>query len=58
MDFQTDGNGEFTPPIVALGKYGILHRLMCPYTSEQNGVIECCNKRIVERGNVLLSRAR
>ncbi|KAG8499323.1 hypothetical protein CXB51_005887 [Gossypium anomalum] len=38
--FQSDWGGEFPAFSSVLANQGILHRVSCPYTSEQNGVAE------------------
>lgn len=50
---QIDG-GEFVTLKHIVEKFGIVHRQACPHTFEQNGVIECKYRRIVEKGLVLL----
>ena len=51
-EFQSDGGGEFTSH--ALKKHftdnGILHRVSCPYTPQQNGVAERKHRHLVELG--------
>ena len=47
---QIDGGGEFKPLIPFLSQYGIEHRLTCPHTSQQNGLIERKHKGIVNIG--------
>ncbi|KAD6453565.1 hypothetical protein E3N88_08270 [Mikania micrantha] len=46
---QTDWGGEFRKLSPFLSQHGIIHRLSCPHTSEQNGslnaVTECCRNR-------------
>ena len=39
---QSDGGGEFVNKIFSmfLTDHGIVHRLSCPYTAEQNGLVE------------------
>ncbi|KAA3481454.1 Retrovirus-related Pol polyprotein from transposon TNT 1-94 [Gossypium australe] len=41
-----------------LTSQGIVHRLTCPYTSEQNGVAERKHRHIVDMGITLLAQAR
>lgn len=38
--FQSDEGTEYKPLREHFEKKGIVHRLTCPYTSEQNGIIE------------------
>ncbi|KAK9093736.1 hypothetical protein Scep_025205 [Stephania cephalantha] len=37
---QTDGGGEFQAVNKLLTAHGIIHRVSCPYTSQQNGRVE------------------
>ncbi|XP_020237712.1 uncharacterized protein LOC109816943 [Cajanus cajan] len=37
---QTDWGGEFRPFTTYLNDFGIQHRLICPHTHHQNGVVE------------------
>lgn len=54
---QTDGGGEFCSAAFAaqLHNFKIQHRVSCPYTSKQNGLIERRHQRIVEIDLVLLA---
>jgi len=52
---QTDWGGEFRPFTSFLKDLGISHRLICPHTHHQNGVVERKNRHIVELGLTLLS---
>jgi hypothetical protein len=36
---------------------GILHRVSCPHTSQQNGIAECKHWHIVETGIALLTHS-
>lgn len=38
---QTDGGLEFKHTFTFLTKSGIIHKVICPYTSEQNEVVKC-----------------
>jgi len=49
--------GEFRPFTRYLTFVGIHHRLICPYTHHQNGVIERKHRHIVGMGLTLLSHA-
>ncbi|KAA3481767.1 Retrovirus-related Pol polyprotein from transposon TNT 1-94 [Gossypium australe] len=40
-----------------LSQLGIQHRITCPYTTEQNGVVERRHQHIVDMGLTLLARA-
>ncbi|KAG8478459.1 hypothetical protein CXB51_028363 [Gossypium anomalum] len=55
--FQSDWGGEFHAFASVLADNGIIHRLTCPYTSEQNGVAERKHLHIVETGLTLLAQA-
>ncbi|KAG8478469.1 hypothetical protein CXB51_028351 [Gossypium anomalum] len=55
--FQSDWGGEFRAFASVLADQGILHRLSCPHTSEQNGVAERKHRHIVETGLTLLAQA-
>ncbi|KAE8656318.1 Nodulation-signaling pathway 2 protein [Hibiscus syriacus] len=54
---QSDWGGEYRVFSVLLAKSGIVHRLTCPHTSEQNGVVERKHRHVVELGLVLLAQA-
>ncbi|KAG8498333.1 hypothetical protein CXB51_007179 [Gossypium anomalum] len=55
--FQSDWGGEFRAFASVLASQGILHRLSCPHTSEQNGVAERKHRHVVETGLTLLAQA-
>ncbi|KAG8492104.1 hypothetical protein CXB51_015700 [Gossypium anomalum] len=55
--FQSDWGSEFRAFAPILARHGILHRISCPHTSEQNGVAERKHRRIVETGLILLAQA-
>ncbi|KAG8480506.1 hypothetical protein CXB51_024662 [Gossypium anomalum] len=55
--FQSDWGGEFRAFAPILARHGILHRISCPHTSEQNGVAERKHRHIVETGLTLLAQA-
>ncbi|KAG8483232.1 hypothetical protein CXB51_022211 [Gossypium anomalum] len=55
--FQSDWGGEFRAFASILADQGILHRVSCPHTSEQNGVVEHKHRHIVETGLTLLAQA-
>jgi len=54
---QTDWGGEFRPFTNFLKDLGIIHRLICPHTHHQNGVVERKHRHVVELGLTLLSQA-
>lgn len=54
---QTDWGGEFRPFTKFLSDLGIIHRLICPHTHHQNGVVERKHRHIVDLGLTLLSHA-
>ncbi|KAG8479120.1 hypothetical protein CXB51_029820 [Gossypium anomalum] len=54
---QTDGGGEFQALKLYLSQQGIVHRLTCPYTSAQNGLVERKHRQIVELGLSMLAHA-
>jgi transposase InsO family protein len=57
--FQSDNGGEYTSNQFKdfLSNHGILHRLTCPHTSQQNGVAERKHRHIVELGLTLLAQS-
>ncbi|GAU28846.1 hypothetical protein TSUD_21830 [Trifolium subterraneum] len=55
---QTDGGGEFRPFTKFLTNLGIVHRLTCPHTHHQNGLVERKHRHLVETGLTLLSQAQ
>ncbi|KAA3469594.1 Retrovirus-related Pol polyprotein from transposon TNT 1-94 [Gossypium australe] len=63
--FQSDWGGEYPAFTSMLAQHGIVHRVSCPLTSEQNGVVEWKHRHIVEHkeyqcltpdGKVVISR--
>lgn len=54
---QTDGGGKFTSNAfrLFLSKNGIKHQLTCPYTPQQNGVMEHKHRHIEQMGLCLLA---
>jgi len=54
---QSDWCSEFHPFTNYLAYHGIVHRLICPHTHHQNGVIERKHRHIVELGLTLLHQA-
>jgi len=53
---QIDLGGEFCISLY-LSELGVIHRLYCPHTHHQNGVVERKHRHIVELGLSLLSHA-
>lgn len=58
-EIQTNSEGEFVNKMFAnfLTTNGIFHHLLCLYTPQQNGFIECKHRHIVGIGLCLLSQA-
>ncbi|RVW43373.1 Retrovirus-related Pol polyprotein from transposon RE1 [Vitis vinifera] len=54
---QTDWGGEFRAFQSYLAENGIVHRVSCPHTQQQNGVAERKHRTIVEYGLTLLHTA-
>ncbi|MCH81099.1 retrovirus-related Pol polyprotein from transposon TNT 1-94, partial [Trifolium medium] len=54
---QSDWGGEFRPFTTLLQELGIIHRLVCPHTSHQNGTVERKHRQIVDMGLTMLSHA-
>nr|KYP44418.1 Retrovirus-related Pol polyprotein from transposon TNT 1-94 [Cajanus cajan] len=54
---QTDGGGEFRPLTSFLQQHGIIHRLTCPHTHHQNGIVERRHRHVVELGLAMLHHA-
>ncbi|CAB4283059.1 unnamed protein product [Prunus armeniaca] len=56
---QIDGGGEFTSRMFLnfLREHGISYQISCPYTPQQNGVVERKHRHIVEMGICLLSQS-
>ena len=54
---QSDWGGEFRPFTNFLAQHGILHRLICPHTHHQNGMMERKHRQIVDLGLTLLAQA-
>ncbi|KAE8727992.1 putative catalytic [Hibiscus syriacus] len=53
---QSDWGGEFRSLSPILTKAGITHRLTCPHTSEQNGIVERKHRHLVEMALALLAQ--
>jgi len=47
---QSDWGGELRPFTQFLSQHGILHRLICPHTHHQNGMVERKHRQIVDMG--------
>ena len=54
---QSDWGGEYRSFTKYLTSNGIIHRISCPYTHEQNGLAERKHRHIVEHGIALLAQA-
>ncbi|KAL9993337.1 putative RNA-directed DNA polymerase [Helianthus debilis subsp. tardiflorus] len=54
---QTDWGGEFRNLSTFFSSIGIIHRLSCPHTSEQNGVVERRHRHVVETGLTLMAQS-
>ncbi|KAJ0702566.1 putative RNA-directed DNA polymerase [Helianthus annuus] len=54
---QTDWGGEFRNLSSFFSSLGIIHRLSCPHTSEQNGTVERRHRHVVETGLTLLAQS-
>jgi histone deacetylase 1/2 len=54
---QSDGGGEFVAFREFLLQEGVTHKISCPHTHEQNGVVERRHRHIVETGLTLLHQS-
>ena len=56
---QFDGGGEYssTHLKIVLAQSGILHRISCPHTSQQNGVVERKHRHVMDTGLALLAHS-
>ncbi|KAI3694504.1 hypothetical protein L1987_77470 [Smallanthus sonchifolius] len=54
---QTDWGGEFRNLSQFFSSIGIIHRLSCPHTSEQNGIVERRHRHVVETGLTLMAQS-
>ncbi|KAJ0816493.1 putative RNA-directed DNA polymerase [Helianthus annuus] len=54
---QTDWGGEFRKLSPFFSSLGVVHRLSCPHTSEQNGYVERRHRHVVETGLTLLAQS-
>lgn len=48
ISVQSDWGGEFRPLWPIFQSYGIIHRITCPYSHQQNGSVERRHRHIVE----------
>ena len=57
--FRSDGGGEYTSTIFKsyLSQNDIIHQISCPYTPQQNGLVERKHRHLVEAIITLLSQA-
>ncbi|KAI5339260.1 hypothetical protein L3X38_018532 [Prunus dulcis] len=56
---QSDGGGEYQSHLFKqfLTSKGILHQVSCPYTPQQNGLVERKNRHIIETAVTLMTAA-
>jgi len=56
---QSDGSGEFINTVLQnhFAAHGIIHRLSCPGTPEQNGLAERRHRHVVDTGRTLMAHA-
>jgi hypothetical protein len=54
---QSDWGGEFRRLNVYFKNHGIIHRLACPHTHQQNGSVERRHRHITEMGLALLAHS-
>jgi histone deacetylase 1/2 len=56
---QSDGGGEFMNMVLQnhFAAHGIIHRLSCPRTPEQNGLAERRHRHVVDTGLTLMAHA-
>ena len=57
--FRSDGGGEYTSNAFKtyLSQQGIVHQISCPYTPQQNGLVERKHRHLIETTITLLSQA-
>jgi hypothetical protein len=57
--FQSDNGGEYSSILFKqfLAQHGILHRLTCPHTSQQNDIDERKHRHVMEMGLTLLAQS-
>ncbi|GMJ02624.1 hypothetical protein HRI_003931600 [Hibiscus trionum] len=56
-ELQSDWGGEYKSLSSILAKSGIKHRITCPHTSQQNGVVERKHRHIIELALTLLAQS-
>ena len=56
--FHSDWGGEFQKLHKYFNQHGIVHRIACPYTHEQNGLSERKIRHIVDIGLTLLAHSQ
>lgn len=58
--FRSDGRGEYTSTEFKtyLLQHGIVHHLSCPYTPQQNGLVERKHRHLIKTTITLLSQAK
>jgi hypothetical protein len=52
---QTDWGGKFRPLNTFFHKHGILHRIFCPHTHQQQRCVECKHRHIIDTSLALLA---
>jgi hypothetical protein len=57
ISVHSDWGGEYEPLNSFFQKIGISHQVSCPHTHQQNEVVECKHRHIVEMGLALLAHA-
>lgn len=57
VTLQTDRGREFQALKSYLATEGIFHKLTCPYTLEQNGLVERKHRHVMENGLSMLAHA-
>ena len=55
---QSDWGGEYCSLNKIFQNCGVTHRVSCPYTQQQNGVVERKHHHLVETGLALLNHAQ
>jgi hypothetical protein len=54
---QTDWGGEFRPLNTFFQKHGIIHRISCPHTHQQQGYVERKHRHIIDKSFALLAES-
>ena len=57
QSLQSDWGGEYQALTTYLNNHGIIHRISCPYTPEQNGTSEIKHRHLIETALSLLQTA-